>query len=88
MRKLKDGTVKYKASSYKNYERLAGPSFPLPLFPVGTKVQVYLGAGFGTAYVVQSFQDRCIVRLANGNRNLTVYDARTIIRSDSNANPE
>lgn len=78
MRVLKDGQVKYKPSAYKEVERLSQPSFPMPRFPEGTKVQVYLGAGFGTGYVVSSYQDRCVVKLVTGNRSITVYDARSI----------
>lgn len=78
MRVLKDGTVKYKNSAYKEYERLSKPSFPLPRLTKGSKVQVYLGAGWGSGYVVDSSQDRCIVRLSMGNRTVTVFDARSI----------
>lgn len=78
MRVLKDGTVKYKPSAYKNYERLAKPAFPLPRFPVGTKVQIYLGAGWSVASVVNSTQTQCVVRLPMGNRLITVHDARNI----------
>jgi sRNA-binding regulator protein Hfq len=78
MRVLKDGQVKYKPSAYRDYERLSKPSFPMPRFVEGTKVQVYLGAGFGTGHVVSSYQDRCVVKLVTGNRSITVYDARSI----------
>jgi hypothetical protein len=78
MRTLKDGTVKYKKSAYKESERLAMPSFPLPRFMKGAKVQVYLGAGWGSGYVVESYQDRCVVRLSMGNRIITVFDARSV----------
>lgn len=54
------------------------PPFPLPKFPVNTKVQVYMGTGWSAAYVVESHQHKCIVRLASGNRIITVFDARSI----------
>ena len=78
MQVLKDGTVKYKSSAFKEFQRLSGPSFPMPMYPEGTKVQVYLGAGFGTGHVMSSYQDRCIVKLVTGNRPVTVHDARSI----------
>lgn len=78
MRVLKDGTVKYKSSAYKEFNRLSGASFPMPMYPEGTKVQVYLGTGFSTGHVVSSYQDRCVVRLVTGNRPVTVHDARSI----------
>ncbi len=83
MRILKDGTVKYKASAYKNYERLSGPSFPLPRFVRGSKVQVYMGAGWSSASVVDSNQTHCVVQLTVGNRMITVNDARNIRKHDS-----
>lgn len=78
MRTLKNGEVKYKPSSYKEAERLSGPTFPMPRYPEGTKVQVYMGAGFATGYVLSSYQDRCVVKLVTGNRPVTVHDARSI----------
>jgi hypothetical protein len=80
MRVLKDGTVKYKQSTLKELDRLSRSPFPMPIFERGAKVQVYLGAGFGTGYVENSQQDRCVVRLVTGNRPVTVYDARSIRR--------
>lgn len=78
MRVLKDGTIKYKASAYKESDRLSGDPFPLPRFPVGTKVKVYMGAGWSIGYVVDSKQDKCVVRLSVGQRSITVNDARCI----------
>lgn len=69
-------TLKNKAPA--DHERLSGPSFPLPVFLKNTKVQVYLGAGWSTGYVINSKQDSCQVTLAMGNRTITVFDARSI----------
>ena len=78
MQVLKNGQVKYKPSAYKEAERLSGPIFPMPRYPEGTKVQVYLGAGFGTGHVIASHQDRCVFKLITGSRSITVTDARSI----------
>jgi hypothetical protein len=78
MRKLKDGTVKYKASAYKEQDRLARSPFPIPRFVIGAKVKVYMGAGWSVGYVELSQQDKCVVRMAVGNRSITVNDARCI----------
>jgi hypothetical protein len=83
MRILKDGTVKYKPSAYKTAERLSGAPFPLPKFVKGSKVQVYMGAGWSAASVVESNQTHCVVRLTVGNRLITVHDARNIRKHDS-----
>lgn len=71
---------KMKSASSAEQMRMSTPSFPLPLFTQNTKVQVYLGAGWSTGYVVSSAQDRCVVQLGVGNRSITVYDARSIRR--------
>jgi hypothetical protein len=78
MRTLKDGTVKYKASAYKESQRLSGSPFPLRIYPTGTKVRIYMGAGWSAAYVVLSKQDNCVVKMAIGGRMLTVKDNRCI----------
>ena len=50
----------------------------MPIFRIGTTVQVYLGAGWSTGRVVGSKQDKCQVTLTMGNRTITVFDARSI----------
>jgi hypothetical protein len=71
---------KMRSSKSSEQARMAKPSFPLPLFTQNTKVQVYLGAGWSTGYVISSAQDKCVVQLGVGNRSITVYDARSIRR--------
>jgi hypothetical protein len=61
-------------------ERLARNPFPLPLFVQGTKVQVYMGAGWALGFVEESSQTRCTVKLKVGNKPVTIYDARSIRR--------
>ena len=78
MRVLKDGTVKYKPSAYKESQRLGASSFPLPRFVKGTRVQIYMGAGWSTATVVESTQAHCVVQISINNRMVTVRDARNI----------
>lgn len=79
MRTLKDGTVKYKASAYKEAERLAKEPFPLPRLRAGTTVKVYMGCGYSKGQVIHSDQVSCTVKLAVGNRTVVVRDARSII---------
>lgn len=67
-----------KAKLVPDHERLSKSPFPMPIFRKGSKVQVYLGAGWSTGYVATSQQDRCQVTLAMGNRTITVFDARSI----------
>lgn len=73
-----------KKANASEQERLAKSPFPMPRFVKGVKVQVYLGAGWSTGYVVNSQQDRCQVTLITGNRTITVFDARSI-RPHTNA---
>lgn len=58
--------------------RLQKPPFPMPRYRRGASVQVYMGAGWSTGSVVDSFQDKCSVRLSFGNKLITVFDARSI----------
>lgn len=67
-----------KQKNISEQERLSRPSFPLPRFTQGAKVQVYMGAGWSIGAVVHSQQDSCSVRLAIGNKLITVRDARSI----------
>lgn len=78
MRVLKDGTIKYKPSAYKEYNRLAQPVFPMPIYMKGSKVRVFMGCGWSTGLVLESQQHSCVVKLSLGNRIITVYDARSI----------
>jgi hypothetical protein len=75
---MKTAKKSTKTRAETNAERLAKPSFPLPRFIENAKVQVYMGGGWSIASVVESRQDRCSVRLAMGNRLITVFDARSI----------
>ena len=63
-------------------QRLATRPFPIPLFTKGTKVQVFMGAGWSVAYVEESNQARCSVRLKVGNKPITIHDARCIRRAE------
>ena len=52
--------------------------FPLPIFRRGTKVKVFLGAGWSVGTVAESTQEKCIVKLKSNDRNISVFDARSI----------
>ena len=71
-------TKKSKPKVVSDHERLNRAPFPMPIFRIGTTVQVYLGAGWSTGRVVSSKQDKCQVTLTMGNRTITVFDARSI----------
>jgi hypothetical protein len=64
--------------------RLQQPAFPMPRYRRGTPVQVYMGAGWSAGSVVESFQDKCSVRLNFGNKLITVFDARSIRSTEEN----
>ena len=63
-------------------QRLAMRPFPLPLFTKGTKVQVYMGAGWSVGYVEESNQSYCSVNLKVANKPVTVHDARCVRRAE------
>lgn len=78
MRKLKDGTVKYKKAALDKAAWMNQSPNPLPIFRKGTSVHVYRGAGWSLASVVNSTPQGCSVRLAQGGALINVYDARCI----------
>lgn len=80
MRRLKDGTVKYKPSAHKEGERLARPPLPMDVYPKGTKLSVYVAAGWATGYVRFSSPKMCTLALAKDNRNVTCTDNRNLMK--------
>lgn len=64
-------------------ERLAGPISPLPLFPQGTTVKVFMGAGWAKGTVSTSDKDACSVYLSQLRKHTRVKDARNILRTTS-----
>lgn len=80
MRKLKDGTVKYKPSAYKEVERLTKPATPMDVYPKGTKLSVYIAAGWALGYVRFSSPKMCVLALAKDNRQITCTDNRNLMK--------
>jgi hypothetical protein len=78
MRVLKDGQVKFKASALKEAARLAAPPFPMDAYRKGTRVQVYVGAGWSTGTVENSSRDRCVVWLSKSQRRVSCADNRNV----------
>ena len=62
-------------------ERLSGPIKPLPVFPRGTVVKVYIGAGWGKGTVQESSRDSCTIWLSQQRRTTRCHDARNIQRA-------
>ena len=62
-------------------ERLQGPIKPLPVFPRGTEVKVYIGAGWAKGKVTDSTRDACTVWLSQQRRTTRCHDARNITRT-------
>ena len=54
------------------------PPHPLPIMRKGTTVQVFRGAGWSKGSVIFSQKDKCVVRLYQGDKTVTVYDRRSI----------
>lgn len=66
-------------SKRRESERLAGKPHPLPVFPRGTQVSVFMGAGWAKGSVTDSSRDRCTVWL--GSKSTTCSDARNLKRA-------
>lgn len=62
-------------------ERLSSPSHPMPMYPKGTEVKVYMGAGWAKGTVRTSDRDACSVYLTQLRRTTRVKDSRNILRT-------
>lgn len=78
MRKLKDGTVKYKPSAMKEQQRLSESPQPMTLYRRFASVEVYVGSGWRAGSVQLSTSSRCSVFLFKEQRNIVCYDNRNI----------
>lgn len=80
MRTLKSGEVRYKASAYKESERLGGRVQPMTVYQPGATLQVYMGYGWATGYVRHSDSKMCSVFLAKEQRLVSCSDNRNLRR--------
>ena len=78
MRILKNGEVRYKASAYKEGERLSGESCPMTIYRRDTLVQIYLGTGWAKGRVCESTKKHCSVRLLKDQRLVSCSDNRNL----------
>jgi hypothetical protein len=78
MKTTKDGAIQYRKSALQKANDFCVKPFPLRIYRKGQKVQVFMGCGYSTAFVMESFQDRCVVRLSRTGRVVSVYDQRSI----------
>jgi hypothetical protein len=67
-------------STQTEQQRLEMSAHPLPLLQCGSKVKVFMGAGWTKGAVVRSDLCSCTVRLPQLQRTVRVFDARNIIR--------
>jgi hypothetical protein len=79
MRVLKSGEIKYKASAYKEAERLSNKPLPMPIYRAGTKVKVYMAAQWATGIVRVSTHEMCTVHITKGDRLVNCRDARNLV---------
>lgn len=86
MRKLKDGTIKYKKAAIDAAAWMNQPPNPLPVFRRGEIIEVYRGSGWSKAKVIQSTARGCHVEIIQGAKQAMVYDARCLrpIKNKSN----
>lgn len=78
MRKLKDGTVKYKPSALKEAERLSQSPQPMTVYRQFAYVEVYTGAGWRSGSVQYSDPSRCMVHLPKEQRMVVCTDNRNL----------
>jgi hypothetical protein len=73
-----ESALKSKKKSLSVAEWMNQKPNPLPLFLKGQSVQVYRGAGWSAASVVDSTPNGCVVKLKQGQQDVRIYDARCI----------
>lgn len=78
MRRLKSGEVKPKPSALKEAERLSGKPLPLRTYPIGTRLQVYMAAGWRAGHVIYSSTTQCSLMLVKEFRMVTCSDNRNL----------
>lgn len=78
MRKLKDGTIKYKKAALDAAAWMNQPPNPLPVFRRGQIIDVYRGSGWSKARVIESSAKGCQVEILQGAKRTVVYDARCL----------
>ena len=65
-------------ASEREQARLQMPAHPMPAFPVGTPVSVFMGAGWKKGRVTSRTRTHVSVRLDRENRSTNCSDARNI----------
>lgn len=83
MRKLKDGTIKYKASALKAAEWYQQEPLPMRSMRKGTRVKVFCGAGWDKGKVVEWKPSGITVYLDRRKKTVCCRDNRNIRIEDS-----
>lgn len=78
MRKLKNGTIKYKKAALDKAAWMNQPPNPLPVFRRGQIIEVYRGSGWSKARVIESTPRGCHVDIPQANKQTIIYDARCL----------
>ena len=83
MRRLKDGSIKYKPSAVRAAEWYQQPPLPMRSMPKGMIVKVYMGAGWSKGKVVQWTKEGISVWLLKEQKTVVVRDNRNIKKEES-----
>ena len=83
MRRLKDGTIKYKPSAIKAAEWYQQAPLPMKSLPKRAFVKVFMGASWSKGQVVQWTQEGISVWLLREQRTVVVRDNRNIRKEES-----
>lgn len=78
MKATKDTETRAKRTALASAQWMNQRPNPLPLFVKGQSVQVYRGAGWSAATVLDSTPQGCLVKLKQTQQDIRVYDARCI----------
>lgn len=72
------GSIKTRKAALEAAAWMNQKPYPIPVFRKGEMVEIYRGAGWSKATVLNSTPKGCSVRIAQNDQMTNIYDARCI----------
>lgn len=84
MAKSSQGSIKTKKAALEAAAWMNQRPYPLPVFRKGDIIEIYRGAGWSKARVIESTAKGCSVKILQNDQFANVYDARCVRPASSN----